>query len=72
MIILDEWGVCPAPIKQGAQLLFRIISDSYERRSLIITTISEFSRWGGVLTDEPDGGPRLFDRLAHHGHLVGI
>ena len=34
--------------KHGAQLLFRIISDSYERRSLVITTNTEFSKWGSI------------------------
>jgi hypothetical protein len=38
------WGYVPID-KQGAQLLFRVISDSYERRSLIITTNLEFSKW---------------------------
>jgi len=33
LIILDEWGYVPLD-RQGAQLLFRIISDSYERRSI--------------------------------------
>ena len=45
LLILDEWGYVPID-KHGAQLLFRIISDSCERRSLIITTNMEFSRWG--------------------------
>ncbi len=33
-------------------MLFRIVSDSYERKSLILTTNLEFSKWGSVFTDE--------------------
>ena len=68
LIILDEWGYVPLD-KQGAQLLFRIISDSYERRSLVITTNLEFSKWGTVLTDDQLAAA-IIDRLAHHGHLI--
>jgi DNA replication protein DnaC len=68
LIILDEWGYVPLD-KQGAQLLFRIISDSYERRSIVITTNLEFSKWGSVLTDDQMAAA-MIDRLAHHGHLL--
>ncbi|MBU4491110.1 MAG: IS21-like element helper ATPase IstB [Euryarchaeota archaeon] len=68
LIILDEWGYVPLD-KQGAQLLFRIISDSYERRSIIITTNLEFSKWGAILTDDQMAAA-MIDRLAHHGHLL--
>lgn len=68
LIILDEWGYVPLD-RQGAQLLFRIISDSYERRSIIITTNLEFSKWGSVFTDDQMAAA-MIDRLAHHGHLL--
>lgn len=68
LIILDEWGYVPLD-RQGAQLLFRIISDSYEQRSIIITTNLEFSKWGSVLTDDQMAAA-MIDRLAHHGHLL--
>ena len=68
LIILDEWGYVPLD-RQGAQLLFRIISDSYERRSIMITTNLEFSKWGSVLTDDQMAAA-MIDRLAHHGHLL--
>ena len=41
--ILDEWGYVPVD-KDGSQLLFRVISDSYESKSLILTTNLEFSK----------------------------
>ena len=68
LLILDEWGYVPLD-RDGAQLLFRIVADSYERRSLIITTNLEFSQWGSVFTDEQMAAA-MIDRLAHHGHLL--
>ncbi len=51
LLIIDEWDHVPID-KQGAQLLYRIVSDSYERRSLILTTNVEFSRWRTIVTDD--------------------
>jgi DNA replication protein DnaC len=68
LLIIDEWGYVPVD-KQGAQLLFRVISDSYERRSLILTTNQEFSKWGAIFTDDQMAAA-MIDRLAHHGHII--
>ncbi len=68
LLILDEWGFVPVD-QTGAQLLFRVIADSYETRSIIITTNLEFSKWGGVFTDDQMAAA-MIDRLAHHGHLI--
>lgn len=68
LLILDEWGYVPVD-KEGSQLLFRVISDSYESKSLILTTNLEFSKWGGIFTDDQMAAA-MIDRLVHHGHLV--
>ena len=68
LVALDEWGYIPVD-KEGSQLLFRIISSSYESKSLIITTNIEFSRWGGIFTDEQMAAA-MIDRLVHYGHLL--
>lgn len=68
LLILDEWGYVPVD-KEGSQLLFRVISDSYERKSLILTTNLEFSKWGGIFTDDQMAAA-MIDRLVHHGHLL--
>ena len=51
------------------QLLFRVVADSYESKSLILTTNIEFSKWGGIFTDEQMAAA-MIDRLVHHGHLI--
>lgn len=68
LLILDEWGYVPVD-KDGSQLLFRVISDSYESKSLILTTNLEFSMWGGIFTDDQMAAA-MIDRLVHHGHLL--
>ena len=68
LLILDEWGYVPVD-KEGSQLLFRVISDSYESKSLILTTNLEFSKWGGIFTDDQMAAA-MIDRLVHHGHLL--
>lgn len=67
LLILDEWGYVPVD-REGAQLLFRVIADSYEQKSLILTTNIEFSKWGSVFTDDQMTAA-MIDRLVHHGHL---
>lgn len=68
LLIIDEWGYVPVD-KEGSQLLFRVVSDSYESKSLILTTNIEFSKWGGIFTDDQMAAA-MIDRLVHHGHLL--
>jgi len=68
LLILDEWGYVPVD-RDGSQLLFQIISDSYESKSLILTTNLEFSKWGTIFTDDQMAAA-MIDRLVHHGHLL--
>lgn len=43
LVILDEFGCAPLDI-EGTRLLFQVMSDCYERRSMIVTTSIEFSK----------------------------
>ncbi|MCK4259475.1 MAG: ATP-binding protein [Halanaerobiales bacterium] len=67
-IICDEWGYIPLD-KEGAQLLFQVIAECYERRSLIITTNLEFSKWVNIFYDERMTNA-IIDRLIHHSKLL--
>jgi DNA replication protein DnaC len=58
LIICDEWGYVPLD-RTGAQLLFKVISECYERRTLIINTNIEFSRWVNVFYDEQMTGANI-------------
>jgi DNA replication protein DnaC len=68
LLICDEWGYIPFDA-EGSQLLFQVIADCYEKRSLIITTNLEFSKWNGIFYDEKLTNA-LIDRLVHHSHLI--
>lgn len=68
LLICDEWGYVPFE-KGGSQLLFQVISECYERRSVIITTNLEFSKWNGIFYDEKLTSA-IIDRLVHHSHLL--
>jgi DNA replication protein DnaC len=67
-IILDEWGYVPYD-RTGAQLLFDYLSEIHERKSIILNTNLEFSRWVNVLYDEQMTAA-LVGRLTHHCHLL--
>ena len=67
-LICDEWGYVPLE-RVGAQLLFEVISECYEKKSLIINTNIEFSRWVNIFYDEQMTGA-IIDRLLHHCHLL--
>lgn len=68
LLILDEWGYVLID-KEGVQLLFRMISDSYENKSLIFTIKIEVSKWGSLFTNTQMEAA-MIDRLVHHGHLL--
>ena len=68
LLICDEWGYVPLD-RTGAQLLFGVISECYERKTLIINTNTEFSRWVNVFYDEQMTGA-ILDRILHHCHLL--
>lgn len=68
LLIFDEFGYVPLDV-EGARLLFQVMSDCYEKRSVIVTTNIEFSKWGTVFGDDKLAAA-VIDRLVHHGRLV--
>jgi len=68
LLICDEWGYIPLD-RQGAQLLFQVVSSCYEKKSVIITTNLEFSKWNGIFFDEKLTSA-IIDRLVHYSHLL--
>ena len=67
LLILDEWGYLPLH-HEGARLLYEVISQFYEQKSLILTTNLEFSHWKNFLFDEKLT-VAILDRIIHHSHL---
>ena len=68
LLIIDEFGYLPID-DEGARLLFQVIADGDEKRSLVVTTNLEFKRWCMVFGDE-NMAAAVIDRLVHHGRLL--
>lgn len=68
LLILDEFGYVPIDV-ESSRLLFQVVADCYEKRSVIFTTNIEFGKWGTVLGDDKLA-VALIDRVVHHGRLV--
>ena len=57
------------PRKTGAELLFEVISQRYERGSIIITSNLPFDEWTEVFGSERLTGA-ILDRLTHHVQIL--
>lgn len=68
LLILDELAYLPLS-QIDAELLFRVLGDRHERRSIIVTTNLPFTEWTSVFPD-----PRLcravVDRLTHRANII--
>ena len=67
-MIIDELGFVPLS-KSGAELLFEVIAQCYERGSIIITSNLPFDEWTEVFGSERLTGA-LLDRLTHHVNIL--
>jgi DNA replication protein DnaC len=68
LLIVDELGYVPLS-PTGAELLFEVFSQRYERGSIIVTSNLPFDEWTGVFASERLTGA-LLDRLTHHVHIL--
>jgi DNA replication protein DnaC len=68
LLIIDELGFVPLS-KTGAELLFEVFSQRYERGSVLVTSNLPFDEWTEVFGSERLTGA-LLDRLTHHVHIL--
>ena len=68
LLVIDELGYVPLSTT-GAELLFEVFSQRYERGSTIVTSNLPFDEWTGVFGSERLTGA-LLDRLTHHVHIL--
>ena len=68
LLVIDELGFVPLS-KTGAELLFEVFSQRYERGATLVTSNLPFDEWTGIFGSERLTGA-LLDRLTHHVHIL--
>ena len=68
LLIIDELGFVPLS-KTGAELLFEVFSQRYERGATLVTSNLPFDEWTEIFGSERLTGA-LLDRLTHHVHIL--
>ena len=70
LLVVDEVGYIPFEA-EAANLFFQLISNRYERASVIVTSNKPFGRWGEVFGDETVAAA-MIDRLVHHAEVHSL
>ena len=70
LLIIDELGYVPLS-PTGAELLFEVFNQRYERGSVIVTSNLPFDEWTSMFGSERLTGA-LLDRLTHHVHILEL
>ena len=71
LLVMDELGYLPID-KHGADLLFQIVSERYERGALVLTANKVFKQWPSIFNNDATLTSALLDRLLHHAETVVI
>lgn len=72
LLVVDEVGFLPID-KQGADLLFQVISERYQRSApIVLTSNLVFSQWPGIFNHEAATTSAVLDRLLHRAEVIEI
>jgi DNA replication protein DnaC len=69
ILILDELGYLPVD-KVGADLLFQVISQRYERGTTVISTNRVYKKWPEIFNNDATITAAALDRLLHHAETI--
>lgn len=69
LLVMDELGYLPID-KNGADLLFQIISGRYEKGSTVITTNQPYKNWARIFNNDATITSAVLDRLLHHAETI--
>ena len=70
LLIIDEIGYTPIE-RREANLFFNLVSEMYEKQSIIITSNKSFTAWSEMMGDEVMTTAML-DRLLHHAAIFTL
>jgi DNA replication protein DnaC len=71
VLVVDELGFLPID-KHGADLLFQIISQRYERGSIVLTTNKVYKNWPSMFNNDSTLTAAILDRILHHAETVTL
>ena len=71
ILLVDELGYLPID-KTGADLLFQVISQRYERGPLVITSNLAYKQWAKIFNHDATLTSAVLDRLLHHAETVTL
>jgi len=71
ILCIDEVGYLPID-KTGADLLFQVISQRYERGSIVLTTNQPYKHWAKIFNNDSTLTSAILDRLLHHADTLII
>ncbi len=71
VLLMDEIGFLPID-KDGADLLFQVISLRYEQGAMVITSNRAFKDWPEIFNNDATLTSAILDRLLHHAETVLI
>jgi DNA replication protein DnaC len=71
ILLVDEMGYLPID-KTGADLLFQVFSQRYERGSTIVTTNEAYKKWAKIFNNDATLTSAVLDRLLHHAQTITI
>ena len=71
VLLMDELGYLPID-KRGADLLFQVISQRYERGSIVLTTNKAYKHWPSIFNNDSTLTSAILDRVLHHAETIVI
>lgn len=71
LLIIDELGYLPID-QLGADLLFQVISQRYERASIVLNSNKVYKKWPEIFHNDSTLTSAVLDRLLHHSETITI
>ncbi len=71
VLVIDELGYLPVD-RVGAELLFQVLGERYEKGSTIITTNRPYKQWAKTFANDATLASAVLDRVIHHCETVVI